>query len=523
MTARRDIAPRVPIAFGVLWLAWNLAVAVFDLRIVTQDYARVLLKALELVDLGIVPLDSNPVLGPLRLGPLSVYLSAIPLLFSRSLSAQYTFFAVFNGLGVLVFYMAMEALGRRRTFRWAATILFAFSTLVLLAVVENSTNRGIPFFLACYLFCLIQAMSGQRMFVVLTWILVGLCMQLHLACFVLGISTLYALNPFRNFRDMALNVLGMLAALLTHIGVLFALAARLAEPVSPAAAPSMLSLPASKSVGALVVSYLGNVVEGLTFLPALAASPLLFLLAAAGVFRLRRLSDTSAVHYRLLKTSVVHWGASAGLYAFLFLFKDRTQVEYFQSFVVFGAVLAASFFADWWERRGEDRPTLGRARTIAVGSILVILLIGTDLMMAYRVTTTCSYKPMFRANAWTRIAEQTDDYIRERDLKGVSVRQHTYTVNPSGEVVTSVYDYHIPTAMLLLRDPRLYPRLVRDDTFAPQMYIRIVPQPLCERAAAALTPESSDPLAASFDAGCMRVTLTGDGRMAPILPQPPSE
>ena len=94
MTARRDIDPRVPIAFGVLWLAWNLAVAVFDLRIVTQDYARVLLKALELVDLGIVPLDSNPVLGPLRLGPLSVYLSAIPLLFSRSLSAQYTFFAV---------------------------------------------------------------------------------------------------------------------------------------------------------------------------------------------------------------------------------------------------------------------------------------------------------------------------------------------------------------------------------------------------------------------------------------------
>ncbi|MCB1155610.1 hypothetical protein KDL45_18265, partial [bacterium] len=226
-----------------------------------------------------------------------------------------------------------------------------------------------------------------------------------------------------------------------------------------------------------------------------AAGPVVYLLALGAVFRYRQLADTSAVHDRLMRTAFVHWAASALLYAFLYLFKNRAQVEYFQSFVGFGAVLAASYFSHRWtegERRGR---VTSRARNAAAFAVIALLLLGTNLMMAYRIMNTCSYKLMFRADDWDLIAERTAEFIRERDLKDVSVRQRTYGANAEGELISSIYGSHVPTALLLLKNPDFYSRLVRNDAVTPQMYIRIVPGPLRGRAEGVLPGEFEDPRA----------------------------
>ena len=174
-------------------------------------------KALQLVDLKQFSYLGNDFYQDFHLGPLANILSAIPLLVSRNIYLSYYFLHILMLLGVVFFYFACHRLLPAGIFKWAATILFAFTTLTTYTPLRVVNTTYMPFFLGLYFYILVRYNQSKYWFtLIVLWLIVGLLLQLNFSCFLLIPPTLIATQGYINSKQRILSTIGLLLITVLH-------------------------------------------------------------------------------------------------------------------------------------------------------------------------------------------------------------------------------------------------------------------------------------------------------------------
>jgi len=439
------------VLFVLLWADAEIGFHTKDFRLFTADTAQMLAPTLDLVDEGVWPLVGNPVFGRFRLGPLTDYLAALPLVLTRNPEWHYYFLSLLTALAVFLFYRALRRLDERPLVRWIGAACFATGLHAQLAPQTLSNKSYLPLFLALAFYFFVRADDDERYWPAVGGA-IGLCMQCHFSCLLLLPTAWIAARPFASTRRLLLNLAGLSLVLLIH---------------APAIYYHLVLLPAAptaKAAGALkpVVSLLGTLPPTagnlcrLT-LPALLAAGawVLFAFAGAGL-HLGRAALVSEDRKRFAQAGIFQIGATLLLAPLTLFFKPTPlQGDYFLASLPFYAWFAG-LFGHWLAERTWSRPVRRWLRRGLGAAFVILLIVPQTTLMGPRIRPRPVFFDAMRLDSVTAVAKQALQEAQTRKLTDFRTLTTCLAIESGRDLTAFTREAHTFAVLFRLLDPEWY-------------------------------------------------------------------
>ena len=479
------------IAALILWLAIKLMSHCLDGRRYDNDAGALLLKSIALVDEGRFPLEGNPFydfrhlrrsalenpvpedatpaekarieepLGyrDLGLGPFTNFLGAIPLLFSRDVRGQYYFITILCVLAVFVFFKASAALTREGRFPWIGAAAFMFPMfLTFHTEIRPSNVAFLPLFMALYFYFLVKSEKGESGALPWLWLMVGLCMQTHMSCFILIGTTLVATSPFRDRRRFLLTLFGLALVVASHSTVLFVQFAQDPGPIERLSR-GITGWVDMRGGGRLFETYWKMfLILPLYAVLSFGAGSLVF--GFLGIAKAKRLAAAYPQARRILVAGLFHFAASMTLLPLLSTFKlNAIQFEYFYSGLVFWALYSALYIH--WKISGDvsNGPAHWRRSPLKVFAVLTCVSELFALLTVIRPSVYC--RGFFQLEESMQIGKRVVELIEEGDMWDIQIWEVTLS-DDSGTLRRQSKSRETFSSLCLYSDPLLRWRLSED-------------------------------------------------------------
>lgn len=493
------------VAAGILWLFDQILCHVIDYRFYIIDSGRMLIKSLDLIDLGEFPLAGDTIFQNFHLGPLAELLGSIPLLFSRDIYFQYYFISLLGALALVVFYLACKDLFPGSAFKWIGLLAFGIATLDNYSTDILITNtQFLPLFQALYFYCLVRCLRWRAGAILSVWLMVGLCMQIHFSCSFLIPTTLVATRPYKNFRQIILTLAGLGLVVATHSTVLYQYFVHYHRSQTEPQVQQVLTWATGDGIR-LFFNYcivLWRMLISMIYDCSIGNALYVFL----ALFSFKKLLTLDTKVRPLIQAALFHIIFSALISPLLNLIKDPDlqygfQKEYFHSGLVFWIFLAGLFVFLQFSGRPQEKTT-AKNRFFHL-HLFVLLAVLTELIIAASLFIF-SFSPCKRElslNDQVHIGERLYALITEKDLQDIQILEREYIEN---EAIFSSQNFFPETYTALCT--YLHPDLRQRLSASPSRYLVV----WTTKDGPAHEPPLGDSLTIldRFNIGCWRVKIT---------------
>ncbi|MBZ0271627.1 hypothetical protein K8I61_06300 [bacterium] len=199
--------------FGVAILFVEQIVAGY--AVFNVDAGVLMSIVLDFVKEGKVPFVGQPFYERLYLGPLAPLLMAVPIKLAMKPSLAYAYIALFSLVALPIFFAAARRISDDRLFPYVATTIFGLMMNMWAAPIRPLNTTFAPPFFALAIFFLAHGLKGRKMDMLMAWVCIGLCVQLHLSIGVLALTVLWyaATRGWRSFLAQAVIGGGVILSL----------------------------------------------------------------------------------------------------------------------------------------------------------------------------------------------------------------------------------------------------------------------------------------------------------------------
>ena len=502
------------VGLTLFWVALIVLVHVLDHREYHGDVGIVIDKSVALVDEGRLDFEGTDVFIPrqgagLYIGPLAQIVSALPLLLTRDIHYHYYFFSLLFALAVALFYLACREIRSAGVFKFIATFIFALCFVAhhLILLPDNTALR--PLFLALYFYLLTRSLRGGPALLVLLWISVGLGLQTNFSLLLLVPVTL-VVRPPRTRVELGWTLAGMALA----AAINFSAIARLLAMLSGGGGGSSLwagqanASPLSFGIyWKYLVTWLGVPFLYVLVLPLSILGILAFVEFKKEIWR---------NWTRLPALGVVAcWAFAVPLFSVSAALKGKYfNFYYFDSAIVFGAPLAASFLERCFSAEASRRR---RRIGVAAWGLLVsfYLVLGVSILVLFHAAPPC-YPEYCRLNTQIAVAERINRTVVDHHLSRIEIADQPYDLH--GKTLMRHYSCYYQ-ALCKYIFPDLERRLAED---RPDkiLHVIVVPDPTKNlRRLVPARPADAEKLD-EFSAGELFVTLyltSGEIQELPLM------
>lgn len=402
-----SLAIVLPLAALVCWLVFLFVLHAYDLRVFYSDSAQLLKKSLAWVDQGQFSWEGNLIYRSYRLGPLAHMLAAIPAVVSRNILAQYYFLSGLMVLAVLLYGLASRRLFSDLAVTLACTAAFAYFLLFASQPIKISNRDFLPVFLAAYFLLLVMAYDRGSWRTLLTWLTLGLCLQLHMSCFMLIPTTLIALYRHLRGRELLWTVAGIALAAAVN-GV------TLAQLIAGAGGAAAVKSVSAGSFWLEYVRLLGPWALGASI--GFGAGEVYFFVS---LFRIKKLWRFAEAHRPLLLAALFQFSASLLVFPALNILKQSWQVEYILPSVVF-LPFVIGLFLRW------RHPSKSRWAYVHVLALTFLLVAPEASIIKVLDKQTTNYYQMMRVSDVEAVSRRVADEIDEHSWQNVRLDEFVY-------------------------------------------------------------------------------------------------